>query len=70
MASERSLNLGALALLLTGAMLAPAARAEDCSAVLAQGAGTATDTRCVEQAYRASRAQWPAPTVDPGVTWQ
>jgi cytochrome c peroxidase len=70
MASERSLTLAALALLLASALLAPAARADGCATLLAQGAGTAADTRCVEQAYRAPRAQWPAPTVDAGVTWQ
>lgn len=67
MVSERIL---AIAALLAGALLTPAARAQDCATVLAQGAGTAADTRCVEQAYRAPRTQWPAPTVDPGVKWQ
>jgi len=70
MASERMKKLIARPLLLAGALLATAAQAQDCAAVLAAGAGTAADTRCVEQAYRLPRAQWPAPTVDAGVKWQ
>lgn len=67
MASDRMLILAALA---TGVLLSTAARADDCSTVLAIGAGTAADTRCVEQAYRGPRSHWPAPAVDAGVKWQ